>query len=379
MHILIFTGFYLPGFKGGGPIRTIANMLDQLGDEIQFSLYTNDRDLGESKPYSSIESDIWQFVGETNIFYASLTPMWIFILWRIIVNFKGNALNLNSFFSIRFSILPLILWNLRKNNKPIILGPRGEFSKGALNLKSRKKRIFIAISKFIGLHKNVIWHASTEHEATDIRRVMGNDVKIRIAIDLTMPGNDIQLTPRISNNLLRIVFISRISPMKNILGAIELLQNVREEVHFDVYGPAEDEVYWTECRHAAARLPANIVFAYCGVLQPLEVAPTLAKYDLFLFPTFGENYGHVIAEALFAGLPILISDATPWRDLEQKKLGWDIPLDQPDRFVACIEACCSMPADAYDKWRREIRQWAVANIGNQDAVDENRRLFSNLD
>lgn len=378
MHVLVFAGFYLPGFKGGGPIRTIANMIDQVGDEIQFSLYTNDRDLGESTAYASIMPDDWQRVGKTNVFYASPAFGWIFKLWKNIANFDGDALHLNSFFSFRFSFLPLIFWSILKFKKPIILGARGEFSKGALMLKAPKKFFFIRLFRMLGLHKNITWHASTDHEALDIRRVMGERANIRLAIDIARPGDDVNFSPRVVNGPLRIVFISRISPMKNLLGAIKMLCRVKAHVIFDVYGPTEDEFYWKECRSAAELLPDNVNFNYCGTLLPNKVLGQLTQYDLFFFPTLGENFGHVIAEALSAGLPLLISDATPWRDLSKKLIGWDIPLHQPEIFVACIEECCSKPPEEYDNWRKSIRAWAVNNIGNKDAIEQNRQLFMNL-
>ena len=378
-RILVFIPGYLPGFKSGGPVRTVANMVNALGDEFAFSVVCLDRDLGDAAPYGSVVKDQWKQQGKAKVFYIKRGLFGVINLISILRNTQFDIVHFNSFLSFQFCILPLVMLRIFHRKASIILGPRGEFSVGALSLKSFKKRIFVAGSRMIGLHKHVIWHASTEYEAEDIRRVMGDAAFIRTAIDLTMTGDEIQPAPRIGGGPLRVVFISRISRKKNLWGALSLLRSVRQEVCFDVYGPAEDVAYWTECQEAAAVLPANVVFTYCGLLQPLEVAPTLAKYDLFLFPTFGENYGHVIAEALSAGLPILISDTTPWRDLEQTKLGWDIPLGQPDRFVACIEECCTKSADAYDKWRREIRQWAVANIGNQAAVEENRQLFKGLD
>lgn len=122
-------------------------------------------------------------------------------------------------------------------------------------------------------------------------------------------------------------------------------------------------------------LPQNIRFQYCGALQPMQVPDKLAEYDLFFLPTLGENFGHVIAEALSSGLPVLISDTTPWRDLAEKSLGWDIPLNEVDRFAECIEACAAKSPEEYIQWRQSIRAWALKNIGNQDAIEQNRRLF----
>ena len=379
MKILLSTGFYLPGYKGGGPIRTIANMLEKLGNDIHFSLITADRDLGDESAYRGITSDGWQQLGRAQVYYASPGMGWLWRLMKVIQAFDGAAMHLNSFFSFRFSILPLIYWRMLKPGRPVIVGPRGEFSQGALALKSPKKRAFIALTKAVGLYRGVIWHASTEHEADDIRRVMGNKAQIRVAVDIACPPPDLVMQPRQAGSPLRLVFLSRISPKKNLLDAIQMLRRVQSPVVFDIYGPAEDAAYWSSCQAAARQLPAHVQFNYCGALYPAQVPETMARYDLFYLPTLGENFGHVIAEALGCGLPVLIADTTPWRDLAQQKLGWDLPLSQPEQFVAAIESCSRMPAADYDAWRHSIRAWALANIGNDEAVEQTRQLFMNLE
>ena len=379
INVLIFSDFYLPGFKGGGPIRTIANMLDKLGDDFRFSVVTADRDLADTQTYAGITPDTWRSVDRAQIYYASSGAGWWRRLYQLIRTFDGQALHLNSFFSFRFGILPLLYWRMLKFGKPVIVGPRGEFSQGALALKSSKKRTFIALAKGLGLYRGVIWHASTEHEADDIRRVIGDKARIRIAVDIVSPPAELMMQPREADSPLRLLFISRISPKKNLLCAIQMLQYVHCPTVFDVYGPAEDTAYWASCQAAAKELPAHVQFNYCGVLYPAQVPEIMARHDLFYLPTLGENFGHVIAEALGCGLPVLIANTTPWRDLERKKLGWDIPLDQPDQFVAVIDACSRMSAADYNAWRQGIRTWALKNIGNDEAVEQNRQLLMNLD
>ena len=59
-------------------------------------------------------------------------------------------------------------------------------------------------------------------------------------------------------------------------------------------------------------------------------------YDAFLFPTFSENYGHVIVEALSVGTLVIISDRTPWNDVEESGVGWAIALDNTIKFKEVI-------------------------------------------
>ena len=55
-----------------------------------------------------------------------------------------------------------------------------------------------------------------------------------------------------------------------------------------------------------------MTFSYRGELAPEAVRSTFARYDMFVFPTQGENFGHVIAESLSASCPVICSDETPW-------------------------------------------------------------------
>ena len=57
--ILAFNLFYLPGYRAGGPIRTLANMVDRLSDDFAFRIITQDRDAGEREPYADVARDSW--------------------------------------------------------------------------------------------------------------------------------------------------------------------------------------------------------------------------------------------------------------------------------------------------------------------------------
>ena len=103
-------------------------------------------------------------------------------------------------------------------------------------------------------------------------------------------------------------------------------------MYFDVYGTLEDRTYWVLCDGIMKQLPVNIVVNYRGVVRPDDVISTLSQYDAFFLPTLGENFGHVVLEALLAGCPVLLSDRTPWRDMPVRRAGFDLPLDAPNGF-----------------------------------------------
>jgi glycosyltransferase involved in cell wall biosynthesis len=172
-----------------------------------------------------------------------------------------------------------------------------------------------------------------------------------------------------------LVFLSRISPMKNLDAAIEVLCGVKGSVRFAVYGPIDDQAYWSECERAARALPPNVEMEYRGSVAHENVASILCQNDLFFLPTRGENYGHVIVESLLAGCPILISDRTHWRDMEAKGLGWDLPLENPRLFRDAIERVVEMGEAEHSLMRRRAREYAELVAHDVTVVDQNRLMF----
>ena len=101
----------------------------------------------------------------------------------------------------------------------------------------------------------------------------------------------------------------------------------------------------------------------------------MREHDLFFLPTLGENFGHVILEAFCAGCPVLISDQTPWRDLQGKGIGWDLPLDRPDLFQDVLQNCVDMNSLEYVKWSDRAREYGFQVTTGDKVVEQNRQLF----
>lgn len=383
MNILIFINYYLPGYKSGGPLRSILNLVEQLGDTFNFLIVTRDRDLGDTSPYRTIKRDEWIDAGAYRIFYMSPEKNSIADIQNLLKTTPHDIVYLNSFFDFQFSIKPLLTLHFFTNLKsPVILAPRGEFSSGALSLKAKKKAAFIHLAKLLGLYKGVSFQASSIIEKADAVRALGVDpARVEIAIDLPEKGANnfytaAALIPaQASSKALRLVFLSRISPKKNLDFALSVLQNVKEEVIFDIYGPKEDAAYWQQCQELIEKLPTNIIARYCSTVKPDEVKSIFAAYDLFFFPTLGENYGHVIAESLSVGTPVLLSDQTPWRNLADDNLGWDIPLDAPQLFAAKIAELAKAAPSERNAQRSTIRQHTLSRLADPQIVEQNRALF----
>jgi glycosyltransferase involved in cell wall biosynthesis len=244
--ILTFVAYYLPGYKSGGPVRTIANMVESLSSDFHFKIITSDRDSFETDSYPDIQVNAWNRVGQADVFYVSPHKRTLGYLRQILQDTEYDVLYLNSLFATHFTIKPLMLRRLGLiPDKPVVIAPRGEFSQGAMGLKSRKKHIYLSLANTLSLYNNMTWQASSEHEVNDIKREMGKRIqKISIAPNLpsAVPELPVMQQPADtdSDRPLKIIFLSRISPKKNLDYAIAVLAQVKARVQFDLYGIVDD-------------------------------------------------------------------------------------------------------------------------------------------
>lgn len=381
--IFAFCGCYLPGSAGGGPIKSVSNIVSTLGDEFQFHVITSDRDLNARKPYAEIVPNEWNSVGKAKVNYVQKN---IFAPWRIFRLLRCeqyDLIYLNSFFDPIFSIFPMIINRyLLKNPAPVLLAPRGEFSEGAIEIKKFKKAVFISFVKLLGLYKNIYWHASTSYEKNDIIRVFDEYGK-NIEISKLISAADISKTEKVLEHLdsesnkssLKICFLSRVSRKKNLDYALSILKQSNLQITFSVYGPIEDPDYWEECQSIIRTMPPNITVKNLGPVEPDLVVKELSSHDIFFLPTHGENFGHVIVEAWAAGLPVLLSDQTPWRNLQEKNIGWDLNLACPQDFANALLEAVHWSADKWSQVRNSCLAEAEAIINDDKVVDDNRNMF----
>ncbi len=377
--VLACIGHYSPGYRSGGPVRSLEALVSALGNSFAFRIMTSDRDLGDDSRYPGIDVDSWNQRETGSVFYSSPRSLSFGGVKALIADTPHDLLYLNSFFAPAITLFPLLAATVgRASIAPILIAPRGEFSIGALELKRWKKRAYISAFKASGLSRRIAWQASTTHEAEDIVRALGvSDSAVHVARDLSAaarPGA-VDVPQRPAGLPLRILFLSRISTKKNLDYAIDILSRVGQPVCFTIHGTVEDERYWAACQRKIAALPDHIRVLWKGEVNPVDVTGVMAEHDLFFLPTMGENYGHVIAEALAASLPLLIADTTPWRGLAQAGAGHDLPLDDPGAFVAAIEDMASWSAEDYAASRNRARSYAEQALDNSADVEANRRMF----
>lgn len=345
--VLILMGRYLPGYKDGGPVRTIKNLTDLLGNEYDIRIMCHDRDHGDKVPYSNINVNTYNKVGNAKVYYVKDGK---FTLKTLLNEIKKVDIVYCCGPYDNYAIKTIFLKRLGLFNQNLVVASMGSFSKGALSIKSKKKIIFLNIMKKLGFFKKIIWSVTSNIEEKELKEVIGNQANCIIAEDL--PRTEIVKHKRIKEkNKLKIIFLSRICEMKNLSKVIDIISKISKfEIQFDIYGNKEDMSYWNKCEKKLLNLPKNINWKYCGECKSENVLDTFSKYDVFLFPTLGENYGHVIGEALLAGCIPIISNKTPWSDLDNNNCGNIVQLEDFDKFIRLLNFYIKMDDKEFKKY-----------------------------
>ncbi len=337
-RILVLIPYYKPGFRSGGPQRTLENIVDAYGANEKIYIYTQNFDLGETVSYKGILTNKWVKVDDAYVMYSKKEDYCGKTLKKFYNKF--DTIYSCGLFEINSINLLILHRKMKKKNKNIVIASMGVFSEGAMKSKILKKKMFLKIFSSIGMFKNIVWSFTSEMERDDaIKQIGKNNVsRYIIAEDLPRKIEKVNIISQKRNlNSLKIVFLSRICPQKNLDYALRILDSENLGIiKFSIYGVCEDKRYWKECKSLIKRLPSNISVSYQGELKPNEVLDVFSNNDIFLFPTKGENFGHVIYEALAVGCIPIISDQTPWQNLEEYECGFVCKLSQIESFRKSI-------------------------------------------
>ena len=370
--ITIFTNHFLPGYRAGGPVTSIANLFKILDDKYDITIVTSNKDLGENNPYDIVEYDKKINYEGFNIVYLSKIDSSMVL--KTIKENEPDLIYLNSFFST-FTQLVLLLSLRKQFVTPILLAPRGEMQENALAIKKVKKKVYLVFYKLLKLYNKVYFHATDTIEYNRIKKMFSVN-HISTLPNVPKVGNNNALSKK--KNELNLIFVSRIRDNKNLLLALQSLANTKATVTFDIYGPVEDEAYWKKCQSAMKTLPRNISTAYKGIVHPTEISNVMRKYHALLLPTKTENFGHVIVEAMQCGVIPIISNQTPWLDLPRQKAGWDLDLKDINSFTKVVYKLYEMNSQEYAQWSEGTIQFINDKLDMNELKEKYVEMFEKV-
>jgi glycosyltransferase involved in cell wall biosynthesis len=372
--IVIFIHWYLPGTKAGGPVRSVFSLVSLLKNYFDFYIITSNSDLGSDKVYSDIKPNTLFVKDKVNYYYFNNETLTAENVLALLKQIDPALIYLNSFWSFTFSINIIRLKNKKLISAPVLLAPRGMLSKGALSLKSFKKNIYLVSAKLFGWYKLVHFHATNKQEEQDIKARFPS-AKITIASNLNS-GTKLKNNSLKTAGQLDLFFLSRISEVKNLHFALEILKDIPPEIQIkcDIYGNLEDRGYWNRCIEIINQLPKNISVTYKNELAFNEVQSIISKYHALFLPTLNENFGHSIVESLLSGCPAIISDQTPWNDLEKYNAGYAIPLNSKEKFLQAIVTMAKLNQEEFSQKSNAANTY----ISNKIEMEKSINLYKNL-
>jgi glycosyltransferase involved in cell wall biosynthesis len=376
--VLVVSESFTPGFRGGGTRHAIATVR-ALRDEVDFRVLTRDRDVGDARAFQ-VKTDRWLDleIPGARVRYVSPRHLGLRRLTRSLREISPDVVLTNSVFS-RLAMRVLLLRRLGLLHAPAIVAPEGEFYPGALALKAGRKRLFRMVVRAAGLFRQVTWRATSEEEAHQIRGWAGARARIVMAPVVTprLTGSPPVPAPAKRAGELRLLYLSRITPKKNLRFLLDVLAELDGTVSLDIVGPIGDEAYWRDCRRAMARLPANVIASYHGEARPEETGRWFVGSHALALPTFGENFGLVIHEALAAARPALIGTDTPWTGLAGRKAGYNLAPDDRIAWKTALSQLVWMDVETWTAWSVGARQFARQFEQDDDAAQRLLALLRN--
>ncbi len=359
MKVLALSQSFAPGFRGGS-FQALTHMVERLGRDCEFWVIARDRDPFQPDPLPGIVVDRWTTHGLARVFYSARTRHPI-LLSRLMAQAAPDVVFMNSLFATG-SIGLLILRRAGGVRVPMIVAPEGELTPGALAGSPGRKRWYLRIARALRLFAGVTWLARDAGEQADIARAFP-EASPAFVVPCLGPSRPREVVPALDKvqGAVTLLFLSRITPKKNLTFLLEVLRDdPGGDLDLEIVGPIEDDRYWARCQALIAQLPVSVRVRYRGECAPAEVPGWLARSHAFVLPTLGENYGYVVAEALEAGRPVLVSNQTPWDGLQADRAGWTLPLSA-DSWRAAIAQLRQMPAHEYQGWCLGARARGVAS------------------
>ncbi|MBC7721260.1 MAG: glycosyltransferase, partial [Pedobacter sp.] len=382
--LLILYDYFIPGFKAGGPIQSLGNLVILLQDKYDFRIVTQGYDLGNTNPYDGILLDEWNdlyFEKCTNpisVFYTKKGGLDFWAMHRLLKQIKPDVVYINGIYTFRFALQPLLLsyFAIGSLGYKIVVCPRGMLQLGALSIKPFKKKIYLLFLKLSGILKHISWHATNADEMEDIRHFLGNGFKAQIAHNIPRKPVNQVLSSNKKEGELHLVYLSLISAKKNLDFLIKILLQCKGSISLDIYGPIKERNFWNTCKELINKAPKNISIHYKGFIEPQNVQQTLAKYHALALLTKGENFGHALVESWGVARPIITSSNTPWHFLEDKKAGWILPIDNIELAALKMDAICDLNEHNFMKYNNGAYQVVKQYFAENNFEEEYQQLFA---
>lgn len=311
--------------KDGGPSRTVTSLCDMLGRRCDATVslltqqYANEP-LVELPPDSPVRFK--KVTSGSSFMIKSGLAIKYFLQKQIdenrpeIVNDHGVWLPSNHFVSSL----------CKRNSIPRVVHPRGMLEPWAMTFKKTKKTIAYWLYQHKDLSLVSLFIATSETEAVNLRQ-LGFKQPIAIipnGVDLTNNYCNDHTHEKLDGRIRTVLFLSRIHPIKGILNLLDAWVELKPQGWKLVVAGPDEGGYINKVHGRIKELNLTSIVEYVGEVEGKQKSDLFSSADIFILPSFSENFGVVVAEALAHGTPVITTTGTPWSELPLRGCGWCI-------------------------------------------------------
>lgn len=371
--LLIMASLFWPQKNSGGPPVSIMNLVKAIDKRYDLYIISNNHELNEDKPLDGVSEgrNVFDF---GTVYYLSRDRHTVKGVLGIINQIQPDVIYQNSFFSYN-DVIPVLLYRKSHRDTKVIITPRGELQKNALQKGLKKKLVYMRLLKFGGLLRDVVWQFAAESERENWAQVCKTGAKDVYVLPNLTYGGKVDANRGKEVGSARVCFVGRIHPHKNLLLALEILSEVRGRVCFDIYGSVEDEAYYQECLRCCAGLPEYIQVSFKGSVDNDYIHSVIGSYHALLLPTKSEAYGQSLVEAMLTAVPVITSNHTPWNDINDCAAGYALDLDAKDAFVQAVQGVVDMDCEDFNALAERTTRYIHGKLKTEDTIKKYEEMF----
>ncbi len=319
----------------GGPSQMVVGLstaLAKAGAEVTILTTDSNGDVGQAPLDVPLESPVEQNGYTTYYFRCSPFRRYKFSLnllnWLAKRHQDYNLAHIHALFS---PISSTAAWVARQKNLPYILRPLGTLDPADLQKKRQLKQLYATVLERPNLAGASAIHFTSDQEAKISERFGAVTRDLVLPLGVTLPersSGSIKAKLGIPEDCPIVLFMSRIDRKKGLDLLIPALEQL-QDFHFVLAGgnPQEPE-YEAEIRKQIEQSTLGNRTTITGFITGGDKTALLEAADLFVLPSYYENFGIAVAEAMTAGTPVVISDQVHiWQDIQQSESGWVTPCD----------------------------------------------------